>query len=407
MNSESSGKPMEISIIMPCLNEAETLGTCIRKAMGYLAHSGVAGEVVIGDNGSTDGSQHIALSCGARVVNVPLRGYGAAIYGATLAARGTYIIMGDSDDSYDFSNLDPFVVKLREGYDLVMGNRFAGGIRRDAMPWKNRYIGNPVLSTIGKLFFHCPAGDFHCGLRGYSKEAFTRMDLRTTGMEFASEMVIKATLSGMKIAEVPTTLSRDGRTRPPHLRPYSDGWRHLRFMLLFSPNWLFLIPGILLMLVGLVASTRLLLSPFQIRQVQLGIDTLIYSAFMMIAGFQSVLFAVLSRVYAIQEHLYPAGRSYRLLFRHIRLERGLIAGVILASGGIASMAYALLEWQRANFGQLNIEHIARIVVPSGMMFTLGVETILFSFFLSTLGMTVRYHPAHSPSEYEPATITEG
>jgi glycosyltransferase involved in cell wall biosynthesis len=370
--------------------------------MGYLERSGIAGEVVIGDNGSTDGSQEIALACGARVVNVPLRGYGAALYGATLAAHGRYIVMGDSDDSYDFSNLDSFVQKLREGYDLVMGNRFKGGIAPGAMPWKNRYLGNPVLSAVGKLFFHCPAGDFHCGLRGYSKDAFCRMDLRTTGMEFASEMVIKATLSRMRIAEVPTTLSRDGRSRPPHLRPYEDGWRHLRFMLLFSPNWLFLTPGLLSMLLGIALSTRLMLSPIHIHQVQLGLDTLIYSAFMIIAGFQSVLFAVLSRVYAVQERLYPAGRSYRHLFCHIRLERGLVAGLLLAFGGIASMAYALLEWRRANFGPLNIEHIARIVIPSGLMTTLGIETILFSFFLSTLGMTVRYHRAECPSEYSPA-----
>jgi glycosyltransferase involved in cell wall biosynthesis len=406
MPSRNEDTPIELSIIMPCLNEAETLATCIRKAMGYLERSRIAGEVVIGDNGSTDGSQQIALGCGARVVNIPLRGYGAALYGATLAARGRYVIMGDSDDSYDFASLDPFVQKLREGYDLVMGNRFKGGITQGAMPWKNRYLGNPFLSAIGKLFFHCPAGDFHCGLRGYSKDAFCRMDLRTTGMEFASEMVIKATLSKMRIAEVPTTLSRDGRSRPPHLRPYEDGWRHLRFMLLFSPNWLFLIPGILSMLLGVVLATRLMLSPIHIHQIQLGLDTLIYSAFMIIAGFQSVLFAVLSRVYAVQEKLYPAGRSYRYFFRHIGLERGLIAGMILAFSGFASLSYALLEWRRANFGPLNIEHIARIVIPSGLMTTLGIETILASFFLSTLGMTVRYHRAESPSEYCPVENAE-
>jgi hypothetical protein len=314
--------------------------------------------------------------------------------------------MGDSDDSYDFSNLDPFVEKLREGYDLVMGNRFAGGIKPGAMPWKNRYIGNPILSTIGKILFHCPAGDFHCGLRGYSRDAFTRMDLRTTGMEFASEMVIKATLSGMKITEVPTTLSPDGRSRPPHLRPYRDGWRHLRFMLLFSPNWLFLIPGIVLMLLGLAGSSLLMLSPVHIHQVRLGIDTLIYSAFMIIAGFQSALFAVLSRVYAVQERLYPAGPAYRYLFRYIRLERGLIVGLLLVLGGMASTVYALFEWRRASFGLLDIEHIARIVVPSGLMITLGIETILFSFFLSTLGMNVRHHPTESPSEYSSPEIAQ-
>ena len=252
MDCGQDSSAVEISIVMPCLNEAETLAVCIRKALGYLDRAGVRGEVVVGDNGSTDGSQEIAARCGARVVSVPLLGYGAAIYGATLAARGQYIVVGDAEDSYDFSKLDGFVEKLRQGYDLVMGNRFAGGIERGAMPWKNRYIGNPVLSSIGKMFFRCPAGDFHCGLRGFSRDAFLRMDLRTTGMEFASEMVIKATLCRMKVTEVATTLSRDGRSRPPHLRPYRDGWRHLRFMLLFSPNWLFLIPGLLIMLLGRV-----------------------------------------------------------------------------------------------------------------------------------------------------------
>ena len=241
---------VELSIVMPCLNEAETLARCIGKATRFLDESGVAGEIVIGDNGSTDGSIEIAERHGARVVDVPIRGYGAAVYHAALAAKGRYVIMGDADDSYDFSALAPLVAKLRDGYDVVMGNRFLGGIRPGAMPWKNRYIGNPILSSIGRLFFRCPARDFHCGLRGFSADAFRRMDLRTTGMEFASEMVIRATLLGMRITEVPTTLDPDGRSRPPHLRPWRDGWRHLRFMLLFSPRWLFLIPGLALMLTG-------------------------------------------------------------------------------------------------------------------------------------------------------------
>jgi len=329
-----------------------------------------------------------------------MRGYGAALYAASLAARGKYIIMGDSDDSYDFSDLDPFLKKLREGYDLVMGNRFKGGIKPGAMPWKNRYIGNPILSTIGKVMFRCPANDFHCGLRGYSKDAFTRMDLRTTGMEFASEMVIKATLTRMRIAEVPTTLSPDGRSRPPHLRPYRDGWRHLRFMLLFSPNWLFLFPGISLMFLGTIGSLLLMQSSIHLRHVELGLDTLIYFAFMIIVGFQSVLFTALSRVYAIQERLYPAGRAYRYVFRYIDLERGLIAGLLLFTGGMASTIYALVIWHRAGFGRLNIEHIARIVIPSGLAITLGIETILFSFFFSTLGINIRHHRAEPPTEYE-------
>lgn len=237
---------MKLSILMPCLNESETLEACIKKAQGWLRTSGVEGEVVVADNGSTDGSQDIACRNGARVVNVPVRGYGSALFYGALAADGEYVVMGDSDDSYDFGNLDAFVEKLDEGFDLVIGNRFLGGIEPGAMPWKNRYIGNPVLTWIGRALFRCPAKDFHCGLRGFRKSAFLRMDLRTTGMEFASEMVIKANLMKMRIAEVPTTLSRDGRSRPPHLRPWRDGWRHLRFMLLFSPRWLFVIPGAIL-----------------------------------------------------------------------------------------------------------------------------------------------------------------
>jgi len=390
---------MELSIIMPCLNEAETLERCIVKARGFLDCAGIEGEILIGDNGSTDGSQEIARRCGARVVDVPLRGYGAALYGATMAARGRYVIMGDSDDSYDFSRLEAFVEKLREGYDLVMGNRFEGGIRPGAMPWKNRYIGNPVLSSIGKLLFHSPARDFHCGLRGYSREAFARMDLRTTGMEFASEMVIKATMEKMRIAEVPTTLSKDGRSRPPHLRPYRDGWRHLRFMLVFSPRWLFFIPGLALMLLGLVVSAALMAGTVQIQQLKLGLDTLIYASFFILAGYQSVLFAVLARVYAVQQKLYPESPGYRTLFRHVNLERGLLAGAVLTALGLGELLRALVVWQRAAFGPLEIEHIARVSIPSGLAITLGFETILFSFFLSTLGISIRRYSPNSPEEW--------
>lgn len=384
--------PVELSIVMPCLNEAATLETCIRKAQDYLVRTGIRGEIVVGDNGSCDGSQEIARRAGARVVRVPLRGYGAALHGATEAARGRYVIMGDSDDSYDFANLDLFVDKLREGNDLVMGNRFAGGIAPGAMPWKNRYFGNPVLSRIGKVLFRCPAGDFHCGMRGYSKDAFERMDLRTTGMEFASEMVIKATLMKMRIAEVPTILRPDGRSRPPHLRPFRDGWRHLRFMLLFSPKWLFFFPGAMLMLAGLMGVAALMRSPVSIHSVRLDVDSLIYAAFMAIAGYQAVLFSVLSRMYAVQERLYPAGRIYRRVFRHITLERGLIFGFAMLACGVFSAFYALHLWQSARFGLLDIEYISRIVIPSGLAIAMGTETVFFSFFISTLSLNVREYP---------------
>lgn len=392
---------VELSIIMPCLNEAETLETCIRKAQAYLQQSGVQGEIVIGDNGSTDGSQEIASRCGARVIAIPLRGYGAALYGATQAARGKYCIMGDSDDSYDFTNLDAFLHKLREGYDLVMGNRFSGGIKPGAMPWKNRYIGNPILSTIGKVLFRAPIQDFHCGIRGYSKQAFQRMDLHTTGMEYASEMVIKATLMNMKMAEVPTTLSPDGRSRPPHLRPYRDGWRHLRFMLVFSPNWLFLYPGLALILVGLLGGGILMFKPLTIQGVRLGIDTLVYCGSFVVVGFQAVLFSMLSRIYAVQEGLYPKTSSERSGSGKISMELGLVAGLLVFLAGLAAAISALLSWRQHGFGQLETEHIARLVIPSSVGMSLGIEIILSSFLMSTLELGVRHHITGPLKEYSP------
>lgn len=396
---------IELTIIMPCLNEAETLETCIRKAQAYLKQSGVRGEIVIGDNGSTDGSQEIATRCGARVVKVPLRGYGAALFGATQAARGKYIIMGDSDDSYDFTNLDGFLHKLREGYDLVMGNRFLGGIKPGAMPWKNRYIGNPILSAIGKVLFRSAINDFHCGIRGFSKEAFHRMDLRTTGMEFASEMVIKATLLEMRMAEVPTTLSPDGRSRPPHLRPYRDGWRHLRFMLLFSPNWLFLYPGLLAILLGGIVGALIVRQPFSINGVRLGIDTLIYCGFLIVAGFQAVLFSMLSRAYATQEKLFPRSISKRMALPHIKLEWGLIIGTLIFGAGFVSALSALFSWSRHGFGELVTEHIARLVIPSAVAMCLGLEVVLSSFLMSTLALSVRHYTVVGElEEYEPTAV---
>jgi glycosyltransferase involved in cell wall biosynthesis len=380
---------VELSIVMPCLNEAETLAACIRKAQSYLRRSGVRGEIVIGDNGSTDGSQQIAARLGARVIPIPIRGYGAALYGAITAARGRYCIMGDSDLSYDFEKLDGFVNKLREGYDLVMGNRFKGGIETGAMPWKNRYIGNPVLSCIGKMLFHAKVGDFHCGIRGFSKVAFEQMDLRTTGMEFASEMVIKAKLMGLSMTEVPATLRRDGRSRPPHLLPYRDGWRHLRFMLLFSPAWLFLFPGLALMLLGGVVGGMILARPIRLNGIQLDLDTMIYCITFLVAGFQAVLFWFLSRMYALQEGLYPETAGDRRYAGLITLERGLAAGGTMTLAGLAAAVYAVWEWKQHGFGDLDTEWIARIVIPSSVAISLGMEMVLFSFLLSTFGLHAR------------------
>ncbi len=380
---------IELSIVMPCLNEAETLVSCIRKAAGYLAAQGVSGEIVIGDNGSTDGSIDLATQNGARVVNVRVRGYGAAIYHATLTARGRYVIMGDSDDSYDFSALGPFVDKLREGYDLVMGNRFLGGIRPGAMPWKNRYIGNPILSGIGRQFFHCPARDFHCGLRGFSREAFERLDLRTTGMEFASEMVIKATLMNMRIAEVPTTLDPDGRSRPPHLRPWRDGWRHLRFMLLYSPRWLFLIPGLLLMLAGGAGVAILWRGDVAVGRIHLGVHTMLYAAMAIAAGFQAVTFSFFTKIFAISEGLLPEDPRLNRLFRYITLESGLAVGFALLLLSAASSLYALSYWSTKTFGPLDPARMLHVVIPAAFTFLLGCQTVLASLFLSVLGLRVR------------------
>ncbi len=376
---------IQISIIMPCLNEAETIGTCIDKAMKWIADSKVAGEVVIGDNGSTDGSQNIAISKGARVVDVPLKGYGNALIGAISASIGKYVIMGDSDDSYDFSNLSLYYAKLQEGYDLVMGNRFKGGIKPGAMPFLHRYLGNPVLSFIGRLFFNCPVGDFHCGLRGFRQDIVQVLDLRTTGMEFASEMVVKATIFGLKITEVPTTLSPDGRTRPPHLRTWRDGWRHLRFLLIYSPRWLFLYPGMLLIVIGFILSTLIVLGPVVIfDHVQLDTNTLIYAGAAIIIGFQSICFGLFSRVYAVDVGFLPRNNSYTKWFDYLSLEAGLIAGVLVVLSGIFGTFYSLYLWKQVNFGQLNYPAILRIVAPSVVAIMFGFQIILASFFLSVL-----------------------
>lgn len=380
---------VELTIVMPCLNEAETLGTCIKKAQKYLARSGVNGEIVVGDNGSTDGSQQIASSLGARVVHIPTRGYGAALYAAISAARGRYCIMGDSDDSYDFEALDGFVEKLRQGYDLVMGNRYKGGIRPGAMPWKNRYLGNPFLSFVARSFFRAPVGDFFCGIRGFSKQAFEALDLRTTGMEFAYEMVIKAQLKGMRITEVPTVLSPDGRSRPPHLRPYRDGWRTLRFMLLHSPRWLFLYPGCALIALGLAGCAWLLPQPRVVHGVEFDLHTLLYAFVAVLLGFQLAAFAVFAKVFAISEGLLPEDPRLTRAFCYIKLETGVLAGAVLIAMGIAGSIFAVSGWSEQGFGNLDFDRMLRVVMPSVFSLTLGVQAVCSSFFLSILGLRRR------------------
>jgi len=385
-STDQEGPTPEVSIVMPCLNEADTLATCIRKAKRGLGENGIDGEIIVADNGSTDGSQAIALDEGARLVQVTERGYGNALMGGITAARGKYVIMGDADDSYDFISIGPFVAKLRDGYDLVMGNRFQGRIKPGAMPLLHRYLGNPVLSAIGRLFFASPCGDFHCGLRGFSKDAILKMDLQTTGMEFASEMVVKATLFKMRITEVPTTLSPDGRSRPPHLRSWRDGWRHLRFLLLYSPRWLFLIPGIVLMLTGLIVGIWLLPGPRTIRGVTFDVATLLYSMAAIFIGFQAVLFAIFTKTFAIHEGLHPKDSSLNKWYRFFTLEKGLLTGTALTTIGLIGSVYSLSDWASQLFGSLDPVRTLRVVIPSILSLILGLQTVLSSFFLSVLGM---------------------
>jgi glycosyltransferase involved in cell wall biosynthesis/uncharacterized membrane protein YidH (DUF202 family) len=392
---------VELSIVMPCLNEAVTLETCIRKAHDFLRRHGVPGEVVIGDNGSTDGSPEIARRAGARVVPVAVRGYGAAVHTAATAAHGRFVIMGDADDSYDFTDLMPMFEKLRSGCDVVMGNRFEGGIAPGAMPWKNRYIGNPVLSGFGRLLFGTPVHDFHCGLRGFSKTALEKMDLQTIGMEYASEMVIKAALLGLRIAEVPTTLSMDGRARTPHLRPWRDGWRHLRLMLLFSPRWLFLYPGLLLMVLGTAIGLWLLPGPRTVGGVELDVHTLLYCAMAILIGFQATCFAVLANTFAIDQGLLGEDSRIWSASRRMTLELGLAVGAGLVLIGLAASAAALWNWREHSFGHLDPRQMLRAVIPSALALTLGCQVALSSFFLSILGLRVTSRtraaaPAHQP-----------
>ncbi|MDT0556726.1 glycosyltransferase family 2 protein [Patiriisocius hiemis] len=377
---------IELSVVMPCLNEAETLATCIKKAKGFLDQNNIIGEVVIADNGSTDGSQEIANSLNARVISVQEKGYGSALRGGISAAKGKYVMMGDADDSYDFSNMMPYLKKLREGYDLVMGNRFKGGIEKGAMPFLHKYLGNPVLSFLGRLFFKSKIGDFHCGLRGFSKEAYNKMKLKTTGMEFASEMIVSASLKKMKIAEVPTTLSKDGRSRPPHLNTWRDGWRHLRFLVLFSPNWLFLYPSILFCLVGFITSALLISGPVEVGNLTFDVHTLLFSTALFLVGFQFLLFYGLTKVYTIENELLPKPKNYNSLFKIFNLEKGLVCGLILLLIGLLLSIWAYTNWQSLNFGDINNHNTFRIVIVAVTTILLGVQVILFSLFFSILGL---------------------
>jgi glycosyltransferase involved in cell wall biosynthesis len=382
---------MQLTILMPCLNEAETLALCIEKANSWISNSGIEAEVLVADNGSTDGSQEIAKSLGAKVVAVAQKGYGAALFHGSMVAEGEWIIMGDSDDSYDFSRLDPFVEKLSEGYDLVMGNRFLGGIAPGAMPWKNRYIGNPILTWIGRLLFNCPAKDFHCGLRAFRKDAFLRMDLRTTGMEFASEMVIKANLLQMKIAEIATTLSKDGRSRPPHLKPWRDGWRHLRFMLLFSPRWLFLIPGSALFLISMVSYAALLSGPVKLGSVTFDVHTLFFAEAGLVLGFLAAILGVVIRMFGIREGLLQEHSLLERLRVSPILEVGGAVGISMMLGGLLFGFDALMAWSAVKFGSLEPGELLRTISISTILILLGGVTLMTSLIMGFLALPTREH----------------
>jgi len=371
---------------MPCLNEAATVARCVEKARGFLQRAGIDGEVLIADNGSSDDSRALAAQAGARVVAVEQRGYGAALIAGIAAARGRYVIMGDADDSYDFGALDLFVEKLRAGHPLVMGNRFKGGIRPGAMPPLHRYLGNPVLSFIGRLFFRAGVRDFHCGLRGFERDAVRSLGLKTPGMEFASELVVKAALAGWRIAEVPTVLHPDGRGRPPHLRSWRDGWRHLRLLLLFSPRWLFLYPGLALLGTGVALTTALYFVPLHVAGAGLDIHSMLYAAAAALLGLQLCLFSLFARVSAQSAGLLPRQPTVDRLLRIFTLERGLLGGLALAFAGFAWSAAAFWAWRDAGFGALDPRVVMRDTIPASALMVAGMELMLASFLLSVLRM---------------------
>ena len=374
----------ELTILMPCLNEAETIATCVKKASSYLSKSNIRGEILVADNGSTDGSQEIAQGLGARVVSICERGYGAALIGGIEAAKGRFVVMGDADDSYDFSHLDGFVAKLREGYDLVMGNRFKGGIEPGAMPALHRWLGNPVLSFIGRIFFKAQLGDFHCGLRGFNTGAVRNLRLRSRGMEFASEMVVRCRLARMRIAEVPTTLKKDGRSHPPHLRTWRDGWRHLRFLLIFAPRWLFFYPGLALLILGIAISILLLPGPVYITpNISLDIHTFLVSAVTVLIGMQCISFAVVVRRYAAARGLLPRSKVVERFLVPLTLERVLLVALFIGMLGLGGMIWCVAQWADAGFGPLQYGAMIRVLTVSITGIALALQ-LAFTAFLSAI-----------------------
>jgi glycosyltransferase involved in cell wall biosynthesis len=379
----------ELSIVMPCLNEADTIGVCVEKALRALRENGINGEVVIADNGSVDGSPAIARQLGARVVAVAAKGYGSALMGGITAARGKFIVMGDADDSYDFLEVPRFVEKLREGYDLVQGCRLPSGggrVMPGAMPITHRWLGNPMFSSLARSWFQAPIHDVYCGLRGFTRRHYDGLNQRCTGMEFATEMIIKSSLYRAKIAEVPITLHPDGRkAHPPHLRTVRDGWRTLRFFLMYSPRSLFLMPGVLLIALGL-AGYGLAMPGLKIQGVTFDAHTLLFASVFVLCGYQSILFGVFTKTFAIREGLTPEDPVFKRFFRHVTLETGLVAGLAGLLGGCGLLLAAVLQWRAASFGDLDYAWTMRWVIPGATLTALGFQTVLSSFFISILGM---------------------
>jgi len=385
-DADDADGALELTILLPCLNEAETIAICVQKAVSFLLLHSVNGEVLVADNGSTDGSQTIAEAAGARVIHVPERGYGSALMAGIKAAWGRFVIMGDADDSYDLTALMPFLSQLRAGADLVMGNRFRGGIAPGAMPPLHRYLGNPALSFIGRLFFRSKIGDFHCGLRGFNRAQVLRLGLQATGMEFASELVVKATLARYQVEEVPTTLVPDGRSRPPHLRSWRDGWRHLRFLLLFSPRWLFFYPGLAMILLGVITGIAILPGPLSIGHVTFDVDTLAGACTLVIVGLQAVLFSIFTSAYAGNEGFLPRGTRIRRLMKVWTLERGLAVGSALGLAGLGGWLAAFVFWSGTAFGRLDYDLVLRVVLPSMTAIVICFQLVLGTFFMSILGI---------------------
>ena len=381
--------PIELTIVIPCLNEAETLAQVVDRAQRFLSAYSVHGEVIVADNGSTDGSVAIAIAGGARVVPIPERGYGAALRGGIAAARGTYVAMGDADCSYDFMALMPFLEQLRAGVELVVGNRFLGGIGRGAMPALHRYLGNPVLSLAGRLFYSAPIGDFHCGLRAFSRDAIAKLDLTSPGMEYASEMIVKAQLAGVTMAEVPTTLAKDGRSRPPHLRSWRDGWRHLKFLLVFAPRWLFIYPGLLLLALGVAAFAALLPGDLSVGSVRFGVHTLLFASSAILIAVQLMSFGILANLFGARERYWPVSPRMAAIRRRLSIDNGCIAGGGMMVVGLIGALGALATWAGAGFSDMDPETLMRISIPSVVLAAVGLQVILTSFLIELLSQPVR------------------